>query len=292
MIVDAHHHIWRQADLPWLKGPMQPRIFGRYEPIRKDYRIEDYLADIKGLGISRSVYVQANWAPEQYLDEAAYVQETADEHGWPHAMVAFADLTVEDARPQLDALAKFPLVRGIRQQLHWHDIPMYRFAQSPNLARDPVLQRNIGHLADYGWVFDLQLFPTQMAGGAELAAACPDVTFILQHAGMLVDRSAQGWMEWRAAMAELAARPNASCKLSGFGTFVHEVDQALITALWRETLALFGADRCLWGSNFPIEKLWASYGKLLGAHQEAAAMLTEADRQKIFERNARRIYRA
>ena len=64
-IIDAHHHIWRQADLPWLQGPMVPRIFGPYEPIRRDYPIAEYLADIEGSGVEKSVYVQSNWAQGQ-----------------------------------------------------------------------------------------------------------------------------------------------------------------------------------------------------------------------------------
>ena len=63
-IVDAHHHIWHQADLPWLVGPMQPRIFGPYEPIRRDYPIREYLDDLSGNGVVKSVYVQTNWAKE------------------------------------------------------------------------------------------------------------------------------------------------------------------------------------------------------------------------------------
>ena len=72
-IIDAHHHIWRRADLPWLDGPMQPRIFGPYEAIRRDYPIGEYLADIAGCGVTRSVYVQANWAKDRFEDEVAYV---------------------------------------------------------------------------------------------------------------------------------------------------------------------------------------------------------------------------
>ena len=90
-IIDAHHHIWRQADLPWLVGPMQPRIFGPFEPIRRDYLIKEYLEDIARCGVTASVYVQANWAQGRGFDEAAWVQQTADEHGWPQAVVAYAD---------------------------------------------------------------------------------------------------------------------------------------------------------------------------------------------------------
>ena len=83
--VDAHHHIWRQADLPWLIGPMQPRIFGPYEPIRRDYPISEYLADLSSSGVTKSVYVQTNWANDRFEDETAWVQQTANQHGWPHA---------------------------------------------------------------------------------------------------------------------------------------------------------------------------------------------------------------
>src|SRR4029078_722391 len=84
-IVDAHHHIWRQKDVPWLQGPMVPRIFGPYEPIRRDYPISEYLADTAGSGVVQSVYVQATWAKDHFEDEVAWVQRAADETGWPHA---------------------------------------------------------------------------------------------------------------------------------------------------------------------------------------------------------------
>ena len=171
-IVDAHHHIWRQADLAWLSGPMQPRIFGPYESIRRDYPIAEYLDDLAGSGVLRSVYVQTNWPNDRFEDEAAWVQRTANEHGWPHALVAYADFSVDDVRPQLDRLARYPLVRGARMQLHWHENPLYRFAARPDLCTDPVIQRNVGRLADYGWSFDLQVFAPQMAGAAMLAESC------------------------------------------------------------------------------------------------------------------------
>jgi predicted TIM-barrel fold metal-dependent hydrolase len=168
-IIDAHHHIWRQRDLPWLEGPMQPRIFGPYEPIRRDYPIGEYLSDLKGTGVGKSVYVQANWAKERFEDEVAYVQQAADETGFPHGIVGYADFLAEDVRPQLDRLTKYSGMRGLRMQLQWHQNPQFRFASSSDLARDPKLQRNVGHLADYGWTFDLQVFSGQMEGAAELA---------------------------------------------------------------------------------------------------------------------------
>jgi predicted TIM-barrel fold metal-dependent hydrolase len=289
--VDAHHHIWRRADLPWLAGPMQPRIFGPYEPIRRDYSIQEYLADLASSGVTRSVYVQTNWANDRFEDETAWVQQTANEQGWPHAIVSFADFSVDDVRPQLDRLAKYPLVRGVRMQLHWHENPLYRFAARPDLCADPKIQRNIARLTDYGWSFDLQVFAPQMADAARLAEANPGVTFILQHAGMLEELSSQGRAAWRAGMAMLAACPNVVCKLSGLGTFIHRNDEAHIAGIINDTVTLFGAERCLFGSNFPIEKLWTSYRALVEAFRTAAAPLGAQERDALFCATAIRVYR-
>jgi predicted TIM-barrel fold metal-dependent hydrolase len=290
-IVDAHHHIWRRADLPWLLGPMRPRIFGPYEAIRRDYLIDEFRADLAGCGVTQSVYVQANWASERFEDEVAWVQRTADESGWPHAIVGYADLMRADARPQLDALARYPLMRGVRMQLHWHENEVFRFATRPDLCTEPVLIGNVGRLAHYGWSFDLQVFAGQMEGAAALADACPDVTFVLQHAGMLEDLSPAGRAAWRSRLDKLAARPNVVTKLSGFGTFIHRNDPDHIAWIVAQSVASFGAQRCLFGSNFPIEKLWTSYGDLLDAHLRATVGLTSAQRSSIFTGTARRVYR-
>jgi predicted TIM-barrel fold metal-dependent hydrolase len=130
-MIDAHHHIWRQADLPWLIGPEQPRIFGPYRAIMRDYSIREYQADIAGTGIAKSVYVQANWAPNWAADEVAWVQEIAEEHGTIAGIVGYADFTERDVTVQLDKLKRHDRMRGIRQQLHWHENPLYRFAKTP-----------------------------------------------------------------------------------------------------------------------------------------------------------------
>jgi predicted TIM-barrel fold metal-dependent hydrolase len=287
-MIDAHFHIWRQADLPWLMGPMQPRIFGEYEDIRRDYPIEEYLADARAAGVAQSVYVQANWGIGRALDEVAYVADASKRSGFPIAIVAYADMLAEDVGPQLEALATEPSVRGVRMQLHWHENPLYRFARDAELCRNTVLQANVARLADYGWSFDLQVFAGQMAGAAALADACPDVTFVLQHAGMLEDLSEAGVARWREGMRLLAERPNVVSKLSGLGTFLRRNDPVHVAMVAAETLALFGHDRCLFGSNFPIEKLWTGYADLFAAH---AAAVQPAHHVHVFSETARRVYR-
>lgn len=290
-IIDAHHHIWRQTDLPWLLGPTQPRIFGPYDAIKRDYQIEEYLDDIDGSGVCKSVYVQANWAPNWFADEVRWVQETADRTGWPHGIVGYCDMLQSDARRDLDKLKAYPLMRGIRQQLHWHENPLYRFAKSADLSSSKVLQANVRHLADYGWSFDLQIFAGQVDSACELLDACPDVTFVLQHAGMLEDLSESGIATWRTAMKKLAKRKNIVTKLSAFGTFIHRNDEKHIAFMVNEAIAIFGHKRCLFGSNFPIEKLWTGYGDLVAAFVKASAPLGKQKQQAIFHDNAEAVYR-
>lgn len=290
-IIDSHFHVWRQADQPWLVGPMVPRIFGPYEPIRRDYPMREYLADRAGTGVEKAVYVQTNWAKEDFEKEAAWLQETADASGWPHAIVAYADMTVDDVRPQLDRLKAYPRVRGVRMQLHWHETPQFRFAASADQVIDTTVRRNVARLKDYGFSFDLQLFPGQMRDGAVLVGENPGIDFILTHTGMLVDREAKTVDAWEAGLAAMAGFDNFSAKLSGLGTFVHRNDPDLIAFIVARANAILGSQRLMFGSNFPIEKLWTDYPSLVAAHIAATAKLPAQDRENIFWNTAERVYR-
>jgi predicted TIM-barrel fold metal-dependent hydrolase len=290
-LIDAHHHIWRLADLAWLSGPTQPRIFGPYDPIRRDYTIEEFRRDAESGGAVKSVYIQTNWPAGGALAEAEWVRSVAETNGWPHAIVAYTDLGAADAKSVLAALSRVTGVVGIRQQVHWHENPQYRFASRPDIVNDPAWRANLAHLQDHGFSFELQLFTGQMQDGAALAEKFPGITFVLQHAGMLEDLSPEGWEAWRVGMRRLADMPNVVAKLSGLGTFVHRCDPAVVGPIIRETVAMFGPQRCLFGSNFPIEKLWTDYATLAHVTRAALADLLAAEQQAVMHDNALRLYR-
>jgi predicted TIM-barrel fold metal-dependent hydrolase len=176
-------------------------------------------------------------------------------------------------------------------QLHWHANSQYRFAAKPDLMKDKTFRRNMARVVERGLAFDLQVFAGQMDDAAELAAEFPTAIFILQHAGMLEDVSPKGWDKWRAGMVKLAAQSNVVSKLSGLGTFIHKVDTKLIADIAHVTISLFGAERCLFGSNFPIEKLWSSYGELIRAYRVTLAEYPFDTQEKIFSGTAKRVYR-
>lgn len=290
-VIDSHFHIWRQQDQPWLVGPMVPRIFGPYEPIRRDYPMEEYLADREGSAVEKSVYVQTNWAKENFEKEVAFVSDTADRTGWPHAIVGYADMTVDDVRPQLDKLRKYKLLRGVRMQLHWHETPAFRFAADARQVIDPKVRANVRRLKDYDLSFDLQLFPMQMHDGLQLIGENPETDFVLTHAGMLIANDQKTVEGWKSGLRTLAKAPNLSAKLSGLGTFEHRNDPALVELIYDTAIDIFGSERLMFGSNFPIEKLWTSYADLMAAHRAAAAKLGPVDRANIFWNTAERVYR-
>jgi predicted TIM-barrel fold metal-dependent hydrolase len=290
-IIDAHHHIWRLADLPWLAGPPVPRIFGDYQALRRDYAIEEYLAEARPQGVVKSVYVQVNVAPGAELDEVAWVQSVADRTGFPHAIIGFADLAAPTVADTLDRARAHARFRGVRQQLHWHETPLYRFAARPDVMNDAAWRAGLREVEKRGLSFELQVFAGQMQDAARLAQEFPGVTFVLQHAGMLEDRSPDGWVRWRAGIRQLAACPNVVAKLSGLGTFEHACTAALWRPVIEETVARFGAERCLFGSNFPIEKLWTSYDRVVAVTRGCLAACSADERRAIFHDTAQRVYR-
>ncbi|MEO7402601.1 MAG: amidohydrolase family protein [Burkholderiales bacterium] len=290
-IIDAHHHIWRLADVPWLAGPILPRIFGDYTPIKRDYLVDEYLRDVRAAGVEQSVYVQCNWPNDRAIDEVAWVQSVSDQHGFPHGIVGFADLADPAIAKTLDGELAFKGFRGVRQQLHCHEKPLYKFAERSDLFDDSAWRAGLREVERRGLLFELQVFASQMEGAAKLARDFPKMTFVLMHAGMLEDRSPAGLAAWRKGLREMAACPNVVTKLSGLGTFVRRTSVDLWQPMVDEAIAQFGPKRCIFGSNFPIEKLWTSYAELVGVMRTLLARLPEADQRDIFYGNAKRIYR-
>ncbi len=285
--VDAHHHIWRVQDLPWLSGPMIPRIFGPYDSLRGHYDAARYGAEVSQHGFSQSVYVQANWPLEKSLEEVEWVHSQYEEHGWPDAIVGSADLFDPHAGATLEAQAKAtPLMRGCRLQLHWHENPQFQFQPAPDRMLDQTFNENLELVSELRWVFELQVFPNQLALARELVARHPDLTFVLVHAGMPIEGE-----PWREALTALAEHPNVVVKLSGQGTFIHRVDPDWIRTVTSAVVETFGSERAMFGSNWPVESIWTDFSSLVNAWFGVLAEFPPEVQRDILGRTARRVYR-
>ncbi|HEY8611615.1 MAG TPA: amidohydrolase family protein [Roseomonas sp.] len=289
-IIDAHHHIWALSRVPWLSGLPVPRIFGEYGALRRDYGAAEFTESARRRGVVGSVYIQINVAPGDEVAEVEWVKAQAVQ-AFPMAIVGYADLAGPEVADVLDRQMRAGPVVGIRQQLHWHETPLYRFAPRPDIMDDAAWRAGLAEVTRRGLAFDLQVFPGQMAHALRLVRDFPETRFILEHAGMLEDRSPEGWAQWRAGMRALAGHPNIVTKLSGLGTF----ERACTVELWKpvvsETLEIFGPGRCLFGSNYPIEMLWTSYDQLLDVMLECLDGLSAAERRSVLHDTAKATYR-
>lgn len=289
-VIDSHHHIWRKQDLPWLLEG-KPRIFGDYTALKRDYPIEEFKDDVSSCNVVKSVYLQANWSYDRSVEEAEWVAETGRRHGMPNAIVANADLRSPDVERLLDRYTEISEVRGIRQHLHWHKNPKFSYIEAPDVFDHEDWRRGMKLLAERGFSFDLQIFPSQMKGVVGMLNDFSDTTFVLNHAGMLDARDDESIEVWRTGMEGLAKCKNLFVKFTGLGTFDHRSSPDLMAPMIPVSLELFGARRCMYGSNYPIEKLWTSYQTYFDNVRRAVGDISDTDAHELYYGTASRAYR-
>ncbi len=292
-IIDAHHHLWDMKDYHvWLHAePRLVNFVGDIEPIVKDYEAVDLLADARSVPLVKSVHVQAEFDPARPVGETAWLQSQADQTGFPHGIVGYADL--EDLRLQeiLEDHSRYPNFRGIRHMLNWDSIPGRAFAEHDGLMSSDQWRSGFRLLASMGLSFDMQIWPRQMIEAAALVAAFPDAMVALNHAGFPIDRDPEGMQLWRDGMRALAEQPNVHVKISGLGMLDHVWTEESIRTIVLEVIDIFGTNRCMFASNFPVDKLYSDYATIFEAFSSITANFSTAERERLFSRNAESFYR-
>jgi predicted TIM-barrel fold metal-dependent hydrolase len=289
--IDTHHHIWLRKDVAWLADPPIPRMFGDYFGIRRDYPVEEWINDIVPQGVTKSVHVTAMWGPGRALDETKWLQTTADKHGFPNGIVCNVDLADANAEAAIKAQKIFPNLRGVRQMLYWDSPTVRQAAPRPDYCNAPEFRRGFALLEKHDLSFELQVYAGQATYAAELVKAFPNVRMILVHAGMLTERTPQAIEQWRAALTTLAAFPNVHVKLSGLGMYSQGITFSQARQVIRDAIQIFGIERTIYGSNFPLEKLHMSYADFFGIYRKVLAEYTEAEQRAVLHDNATKFYR-
>lgn len=277
MIVDSHHHLWDPArrDYPWMTGPAAV--------LRIPRRLADLRAETSASGVSRTVVVQAVSDLDETEELLAVAESSDDLIG---GVVGWVDLTAPDLPDQLDRLADGPggdRLAGIRHQVH--DEP------DPDWLTRPDVLRGLAVLAERDLVYDLLVRTRELPAALRAVRAVDGLSFVVDHCAK--PEIAAGVVEpWAGRIAGLAEAPNVTCKVSGL----------VIEADWHAwsvddlrpyvdlVVELFGPDRLLFGSDWPVCTLAASYGDVLGATRECLADLSPAERAGVFGDNATRIY--
>ena len=295
-VIDAHHHIWDLAANrhPWLTDDAPTRFrYGDSRPLRRNYLAAEYRRDAAGQNIVATVYMEAEHDPADPLRETRWVHEVAARDGLPQAMAAAAFLDREDAPALIRAQAAFPLVRSLRHKPRAVDTPAsYDPAHRiPGSMRCPRWRAGYRHLAESGLFFELQTPWWHLPDALDLARDMPGTLIVLNHLGLPADRSDEGLAGWREAMARLSDAPNIRVKLSGICVPREPWTPALNGWIVLEAVRLFGAARCMWASNFPVDGLVSGFGEILGAMRKITADLPREDRLRIFHGTAAATYR-
>jgi predicted TIM-barrel fold metal-dependent hydrolase len=292
-IVDTHQHFQSLSDAayPWLDPDRPEPLEGDLSSIRRDYLPADYRRDMSGFGVIKTVHVQNGRNPHDPLDETRWLSALAEREGMPDGIVAYADLAAPDAGRLLEAHASFPRVRGIRQILNWHDEPRLRSAPGPDLMESSQWRAGFARLAPLGLSFDLQLYWPQMDMAFALAEAFPDTAIVLEHFGMVADRSVEGVARWRSAISRLAQAHNVCAKLCGFGLGDGAWTIESVLPLLCHTINVFGPERTMVGTNFPVDLLFAPPGQVIAAIRAAVVDLSGGERIAVLRSTAGRTYR-
>ena len=272
-LIDTHVHFWNPHHLTyrWIEGNAT---------LSRAYLPADYAAASQR-SVVGIVFVEAGCASDENLREVEWV-ETLDAPLM--GIVAHAALENEAGREAaLETLAARPLVKGVRR--NYQD-------EALGWARQRTFVEGVRALAKHGLSFDICIKAHQLEETIDLVKACPNVSFILDHIAK-PNIAAGEWTGWAADMKKLAELDNVVCKISGVVT---EADHrhwtpAQIAPYIIEAIAVFGIERVMFGSDWPVVSLASSWGGWVSALERAAAGLDEGEMQKLLMDNARRFYR-
>ena len=293
-IIDAHHHLWdlRACHYPWLMARGVKRFFGDPTPIQKDYLIDDFFRDIGSLPVVSSIHIQVGVEESQTVAETRWLQSIADTEaakGFPQGIVAFCNLAGPDAMEVIEQHGRFPNLCGIRQIAGRSPVED-AVTRSNELLENSVWIMNLAKLAEYGLSFDLQLVPHQLRQVKTVLANIPELKVALCHCGSPFDQTEAGLAHWKTGITELAELPNVYCKLSGFGMFNHGWSAASIRPIALHAIEAFTPGRCMFGSNFPVDSLYARYADIWTAYNDITGGFSDSERQQLFAGTARRFY--
>jgi predicted TIM-barrel fold metal-dependent hydrolase len=295
-IIDTHHHLWEVRNYPWLMAPMSPKIFGdSYELLRQDYLIDDLLSDFGSHNIVKSVHVQAHYDPSNPVGETQWLQAVADKAGFPHGIAGYANLSDPGVEAMLAEHCAYPNFRAIRDVVYWQEgDPTRQAVDRPDYCLSAEYRRGVALLEKYGLSLELQGYSNQFDFFAELVGDNPGVNFCLVHGGLLTGDDDATFDAWRDALPALVALENLFVKCSAANTYSPTGtarSQQQVGRQYNTLLDMFGAERCFFGSNFPVEKLNSSYDDLMAICQETLASRSPDAQRAFFHDTAARFYR-
>jgi predicted TIM-barrel fold metal-dependent hydrolase len=282
-VIDTHIHLWDLTHLTYAfllqTDPAEEAIMGNYDAIKKNYLIDDYLAETHGCGVTKAVHVQAAVGHPRPVEETAWLQGIADRSVFPHAIIGHCDLRGDDVEEVLEGHARFANFRGIRM------------LGTRGMLEEERFQRGFARVAARGLIYELDATLEDMQAARRLAREFPDTPIVLTHTGLPLERTDRYFSEWRAAMRSLARADNVICKISGLGMVDHHWTVASIRPWVEAAIDAFGCRRCMFGTNWPVDSLYSAYRTVVDAYREIIHSLGSDDQRQLLCGTAERVYR-
>jgi predicted TIM-barrel fold metal-dependent hydrolase len=289
-LIDTHHHFLDPEAhyYPWLHDQGQAHHrYGDHSVLKRPYLPSDYSRDTSGVQLLGSVHIEAEWNPQDPVGEIRFIKTLRDQCGLPSVAVGQAWLHHPDSARTLEQLAAFDFVRGVRQKPRANLAP----GGPPGGMTDPTWLDGYRKLGELGLHYELQTPWWHLTEASRLAAKFPEIQIIINHAGMPTDRSEDGLRAWREALADIAAHANVAIKISGIGEAGFQWRPDANRRVVREVIDVFGLDRCMFGSNYPVDSLCISYKDIFQNFEAFVSDFSEHEKAQLFVENARRLYR-
>jgi predicted TIM-barrel fold metal-dependent hydrolase len=292
-IIDVHQHFWRLNEnyYPWLSDKPVHFRYGDYASIKHDYMPADYRRDIGENRVVKTVHEEAWFDPADPVRETRWVTEVAKTHDLPTALVANGPLAQDDIEEILTGHAASPLTRGIRNFPKASPSPRDAKRGEAGSMDDPRWRYGYSLLEEHRFSADIQSPWWDIDALCDLARDFPETQIIIVHAGLPVDRSEEGLEGWRKAMEKAAAHPNVAIKLSGIGEAGKRWSLQANGSIIRDLVSIFGADRGMFASNFPVDGVVGTFTEIYDGFRAAVAHLPLPEQRKLLHDNASRIYR-
>jgi len=292
-IIDAHHHFWDLSlnKNPWLNSKKQiPFRYGNYASICKNFLISDYKKISKNHNIVKTVHMETEWDQNDPVGETKWLHKLFDETGFPNAIVGQAWFNRSDIDQVLQGHKQFPLIRSIRHKPKTSSSPDSKNISIKGTLSDPLFRQGYSLLKKYKLHYDLQIPWWHLDEATKLAMDFPDTLIILNHTGLPSDRSKNGLNKWKNNLEQFAKQPNTVLKISGICVPNQKWTISLNKQIILDAINIFGYNRCMFASNFPVDGVLATFDEIYNGFKEITLGMKEDQIKCLFHDNAIKYY--
>jgi len=281
--VDTHIHFWNlqhpELHYAFLQPGFKDPIIKGTEKLREfNYQVDDYIKETRNSNVVKAIHVQAAIGSKDPVKETEWLQAMADLKGIPHAIVAHSDLKSPTVEAELKRHCQYANIRGIRD-----------FSYG-NYLVDPAFHRGFALLGKYNLVASLDVKWEDMGKLRALAEKFSNIPIVLDHCGFPLKRTPDYFKKWKTGISNLGKAKNVICKISGLGMCDPTWTVDSIRPWVLHCIETFGPGRCLFATNWPVDKLRSTYDEVIDAYTKIIADFTQDEQKKMFSKNAEKLY--